>query len=1713
LATPTVYPVTESPARDRDRRAAVHTFLIADVRGYTSFTAEHGDEAASRLTAKFAEVAREGVGAWAGSLVETRGDEVLAAFDSVRNALRCAVELQAAFAAETLADPSLPLAVGIGVAAGEAVAVGDGYRGAALNVAARLCSTARGGEVIARADLVHLAGTMPDLGFGEVGPLTLKGLDEPVQAVRVESVGQPAPTPASVAGTPAKGTRPSLPPELDPIVPLAGRNADLSWLAWHWRRAGHGAGRVVVVSGPPGMGKTRLAAELAGRAHAEGATVSYLPAARGADELPFPDSSKPEARLLIVDDLDAAPPSLGEAVLKLGQQVAGQRWLVLVTHRQEAAPALLAVAERLASPERRRLLQPLGPDAIQAIAALYTGQSAMAVPLPEALTETGGVPAAIHRWSSAWARRTASERLGASATRTSAGRRGLRAAETELMGSYAALALARDRTELYGADRPANDDEAQRPPVEVCPYKGLASFEAADADFFFGRERLVAELVTRLVGTGFLALVGASGSGKSSALRAGLLPALAGGVLPGSDAWRQVALRPGEHPLTEFGRALARLQPASVTESDDPDPSALLEHALADIPSGGRLVVVVDQFEEVFNATRAEDEKEAFIDLLTSEREGLKVVVCLRADHYGHCAAYPELAKLLGNNQVLVGPPTRVELAEVIEHPAQRVGLRVEDGLTDALLTDLGDEPGSLPLLSTALLELWQSRDHGRLTLAAYRASGGVHAAVARLAETAYRGLDEDGQRIARSVFLRLAGPGEGEGVVRRRVPLSEFDTESDPETAAVIDALTNARMLSSGDGYVEVAHEALMREWPRLRAWLEEDSAGHQLRLHLTDAAREWDERGRPPDELYRGARLAAALDWQPEHDHELNALERDFLAQSRLVSERQAERQRTINRRLRMLLAGATVFLVVAVGAGAFAAYQAQVAGEAENFARSRELAASAIAALGQDPALSKLLALEAASIANPPIESLAALHTAWDADRIVARYQWPADKPVGDLMTDIDPSGRYIVASGFLFAAPHDRLEVFDLQQDAVAWSFQSADSSIAVGNGYFTPDGSRVVFGAYREQTPPAGAGSAADDAGVYVRDPATGTELNHFSIGPCGGAVVAASNVSALVLIPIGCTGSHVELELVDLASGETRLLTSHEYGNDEGAISADGQTVAYTQNPQSNDQVPETYVVDVASGVQTRVDPPAVDPTSLFVHDVDASGQYLLLSQDGLMKVWDVAAAQVVAESPPVVGGVPNYANFSRDGSTVYWTSQDGMLYEWQPANQSSHLLSYPVPRAGFPSSTDAGLVLVPSWGTNDALLIDTTQHPEIADLPPPSGCGAYFPEGLNVAGGNVSVTTLCNGTPLLVARVADRASLTVGRVLPGGAVMAISPDGSRLARQTGKLVQPDDPNSDIEAGPLEIVDVGSGATLQLEGLCRYNWSGEGGESHQPAKNPGCAEFPAEPFELYTWRLRWSPDGSMLVAVDADQAYWAVWNTHDGSLIRASTALARPGAFDARFTADSSHLVVSYTGSSASYGATVADTLESISTTSWTVDVQRTLPTQGLRLELVGLTDDGATILAVSGSTGTGVERAGTGDQGIYWLAADTLQETRPSRPSLHVGTLNTVTLNDQGTLLATGSADGTVSVWDATDGRLVHQLNFPNNEISSLGFLTDSHLGVLLDDGNLKVVTTDPDELLRIVRQSLTRGFTAAECERYNFDPCPTLQQMISGT
>src|SRR5215217_3673125 len=685
--------------------------------------------------------------------------------------------------------------------------------------------------------------------------------------------------------------------------PLVGRDAELRRLRACWQRAAAGSGALVTLVGAYGMGKTRLAAELAGEAHREGAIVLYT-AGTGAPEAALAVLARTRAAqrraLIVVDEADRAPAEVRAALRELVPALDRRPALVLATGLQAAALARL-------EPQESVVLEPLDADSVRAIAGFYApaGDDA-AIPVETLLATSRGVARRVHEAASEWARREATRRVDAVADRTAAGRSETRALEAELAGSVVELQSARERAGLVARD--VDDDRAPM----VCPYKGLAPFDADDAEYFFGRERLVAELVARLVGAPLLAIVGPSGSGKSSVMRAGLLPALAGGVLPASENWTQAVIRPGEQPVRELRRATRRLS------------------------REWHRVLAVDQFEELFTACQDEAERAEFADsLVRAARDGTAVLLAVRADFYGRCAAYPELSQLLGANHVLVGPMTRDELGRAIERPAQRVGLLVESELVESLLGDVEGEPGALPLLSTALLELWRERDGRRLRHAAYARSGGVHGAVARLAEEAFVGLDTDGQASARKLLVRLADEDSSGAVVRRRVALADLGGA----LTEVVERLAERRLLTVSDGAVEVAHEALLREWPRLRAWLAEDAEGRRLHRRLGDAARAWDADARDAGGLYRGARLAAALDWAAGHDAELSPTERAFLGDSRSASGR-------AQRRLRMMLAGVAALLVLAVIAGVVALDQRGDARAEATSGAAQRLGAQALA-----------------------------------------------------------------------------------------------------------------------------------------------------------------------------------------------------------------------------------------------------------------------------------------------------------------------------------------------------------------------------------------------------------------------------------------------------------------------------------------------------------------------------------------------------------------------------------------------------------------------------------------------------------------------------------------------------------------------------------------------------------------------------------------------
>ena len=449
---------------------------------------------------------------------------------------------------------------------------------------------------------------------------------------------------------------------------------------------------------------------------------------------------------------------------------------------------------------------------------------------------------------------------------------------------------------------------------EVCPFKGLAGYDLADADDFFGRERAVQDCLARLAATGFVAVVGPSGCGKSSLARAGIAPALR---------------RPGR------GVAIIR-------------PGARPTQALADAPATDALVV--DQIEELFTLCDDPAERTAFVAALLTRSTAVPVVVTLRSDHLASIVALPALTASVEAGIYLLPPMTEDDLRAAIEGPATRAGLRLEPGLVELLVRDVIDQPGALPLLSHALTEIWARRDGRVLTAVAYREVGGVRGAVGQSAEAAIDGLPPKGRRIARELFLRLVTVTDGEPV-RQRLPRGDLSV--DTQHVVVLDALTRARLLTVDADCVQVAHEALTRAWPRLQTWLDEDREGQRVLMHLTSAAKAWKALGGDDAELYRGARLRATDEWVGATHPSLTASEREFLDTS-LAHQRaeeldiaaQAKAEAATSRRLRRLLAAVGVMLVLALLAAVAsvrATAQADTAARRAEIARLSQLASS--------------------------------------------------------------------------------------------------------------------------------------------------------------------------------------------------------------------------------------------------------------------------------------------------------------------------------------------------------------------------------------------------------------------------------------------------------------------------------------------------------------------------------------------------------------------------------------------------------------------------------------------------------------------------------------------------------------------------------------------------------------------------------------------------
>lgn len=776
------------------------------------------------------------------------------------------------------------------------------------------------------------------------------------------------------------------------------------------------------------------------------------------------------------------------------------------------------------------------------------------------------------------------------------------------------------------------------------PFKGLQYFDETDAALFFGREALVAHLLEQIHarektgGARFLAIIGASGSGKSSVVRAGLIP-----VLRRTGRLRQAyVITPGEHPLQSLSSV-----PKSSSDSRE------------------RSLLFVDQFEELFSLCRKEGERKSFIDrLLDLRRHGqTSLVIALRADFYAACAPYEDLRNLLSQNQEYIGPMNPDELRKAVEEPARRNGWQLEPGLVDLLLHDIGaegdrsPEPGALPLLSHALLETWHRRSGRMLTLAGYAESGAIRGAITKTAETVFARLTSEEQSSARNIFLRLTELGEGMQETRRRVQLRELvqppgiDALPARTTETVLKMLSDARLIITSESTAEVAHEALIREWHRLHEWLAENREGLRLHRRITEAAREWENQGRDPELVHRGTRLAQALEWADSHPGDLNLLEREFLQTSRTLTEqelaeREAQRQRELEaaqklaeserqraegqaHTARQLRRGAYFLggiLVLALIMAVMAFVQRDTANRQAHLAAARELALASINNLDMDAELSVLLALQAVTESNSagvpvPAEVQDALHRAIQNIRIHHTLAGHS----GDVSAvAFSPDGRLLATAG------SDRIA--KVWEEATGKELMTLRGHAqAIEDLAFSPDGKFLA--------------AVSDDRTAKLWDVSTGQEVRTFS-----GHNDILWNVSFSPDGNLLATAGYKSTKIWGTNTGELKLSLDGQHA--PAVFSPAGEQLATSGSDG------KTKIWNAESGDELLALPYSANALAF-----SPDGKYLAAAMTEL-KVWDLVTGDELFTSTGFAAIVRGLA-FSPDGARLATGSQDGTVVVW----------------------------------------------------------------------------------------------------------------------------------------------------------------------------------------------------------------------------------------------------------------------------------------------------------------------------------------------------------------------------------------------------------------------------------------------------------------
>ncbi|WP_299625007.1 WD40 repeat domain-containing serine/threonine protein kinase [Pelagibius sp.] len=1052
-------------------------------------------------------------------------------------------------------------------------------------------------------------------------------------------------------------------------------------------------------------------------------------------------------------------------------------------------------------------------------------------------------------------------------------------------------------------DRPT---ETRVTPSTACPYKGLAAYQPEDAGNFFGREALIDELVRRVQLERVLVVGGPSGSGKSSLVRAGLIPALRAGALLGSESWRIALLTPGRDPLAELHHRVAASLP-------DGNPSVSIEDLLAR-PTMARhlgeagdpqnpLLLCIDQFEELFTLA-PETQRSAFITALSAMTDPadstVRVVISVRADFYAACATVPWLAERITGNQVLVGPMTRSDLRRAISEPARRAGLYVERNLVEAIIDEAGEEAGSLPLIAHALVETWVRRQGNTLTVDGFRDAGGVAGAISQTADATYQNTFGPAEREAtKRLFLRLVTPGEETPDTRRILGRSEIDHDTDAEVMRrVVERLTEVRLLTVDDTSVQIAHEALLRTWPRLRDWIEESRDDLRTRQRIARAAAEWDAAERDADLLYRGTPLLSAQDWMTKSPDLLGELDLAFLeASTRAKAEAEAidaERRQRARRARRFAIAvlsflsvGASAASVVAFLAWREARQNEEMAERATAVATERFAGALGAAANGlveSDPLLALALAAEAvarAPAASPGYDARAAM--------IAARRALAGAGPfvVGSPISAGDALAIAMTPDGSLLAAGRrdGSIELIDATlRRPIGPSLQGHAGGVQDLD--FAPDGRRLV--------------SVGDDGAVHFWSVADGLGRHERSLGQTPdilwgvrfdpqGTSLATAGEDGTVRLWGASEGAAERAPLVDVV----RDFLSVSFSPDGRALVAgtgDGAIFAWA--------LPSAKPLFEPIG----------DAHSSDVWELEFSpsgDRFATASSDATAVMFDYPSGRILGPAFADAGPI-NAVAFSPDGELLFGGGLDGALHLWHvdrerllasaPGGHSQAIADIEVSQDGRRLATLGRDQLIRLWSMGSSHALAQTRS-----VPGEAAKGlAISPDGLRLAAGD-------NDGTIQVWRPDGRSS---PQTLTGHGhqvwALAFSPDGALLA-------------SGDRSGEVRLWDLGDGRLLRsfaaqqgaiwsllftAEGsrLVTASDAGVGLWNVETASAEATLDHPAGRIT----RAALSPDGALLATVATDGRV-RLWDLESASVTR-ELAAEDDVVWSVAFSPDGRHL-------------------------------------------------------------------------------------------------------------------------------------------------------------------------------------------------------------